>query len=286
LKIEALNRADEALEERIKELERKCAEFDGSKGRLSLDNSLNVHPELNHLFLMYEEDTLIAVLTMFMPSAAEAEIFAYTLPGHRMRGCFSRLLEEARKELEKYGSPRLLYTVDSRSEPGAKVMERLSCKLTFTEYLMSYREEAANLPEPAASQIKLRAAEHNDVEELSRLSMKIFSESFEDARSRILSTLNSADRIQYLALLDTRPIGLGAASFESAEASIYGLGISPEHRGKGYGRELLLSMISDIKRKGDYKITLEVDSRNDIAFELYRKNGFVIERAINYYREA
>lgn len=45
-------------------------------------------------------------------------------------------------------------------------------------------------------------------------------------------------------------------------------------------------IISDIKRKGDYKITLEVDSRNDIAVKMYRKNGFAIERAINYYREA
>jgi len=285
LKIEAYRRADGAVLDRVRELEGKCRDFDKTKGSISLDSSLNVYPDMNCLFLLYEGETLLSVLTIFMPTAEFAEISACTSPEHRRRGCFGLLLKEARKELEKYGSPRLIFVVDSDSRSGAEAMDALNCKPDFTEYLMSYQESDVPL-NPDAAQIRLLRAERGDIESLARLGMKIFSESYEDAKSQISNTLASENRIQYLAVLGEKPVGLGAVSFDGLEASIYGLGISPEHRGKGYGRELLLLIISDIKRKGDYKITLEVDSRNDIAVKMYRKNGFAIERAINYYREA
>lgn len=285
MKIEALSKADGAVLDQIKELEIKCREFDRIQGCLSLDNSLNVHPEMNYLFLLYESETLISVLTIFMIASEEAEIYACTLPEYRQRGCFSRLLEEARRELGQYGSPRLLFVMNSESEPGKKAMNRLGCKHEFTEYNMCYRPEQPELT-PSERQIKLKRAEQNDVETIVKLCVDIFSDPYDDAKSLITNTLNSSDRIQYLALLGERPVGMGSVSVENSEACIHGLGISPEYQGKGYGRELLLSIISEIKKKGDYKITLEVNSGNDRAFRLYRNNGFVIEQAINYYREA
>lgn len=116
--------------------------------------------------------------------------------------------------------------------------------------------------------------------------MLVYDESYEDAESIIKSSLTSSNRKAYAAVLGDRLIGKGFAGFEDGEVSINGLGILPEFQGKGYGKELLLMIMRDLLENGHKNITLEVSSKNNRAFELYRKSGFKVEIAIDYYRKA
>lgn len=69
------------------------------------------------------------------------------------------------------------------------------------------------------------------------------------------------------------------------EISIFGFGIDEKFRGKGYGKQILNLIINKLISEGKRNITLEVDSNNEIAFNLYKKTGFETDVAFQYYRK-
>jgi RimJ/RimL family protein N-acetyltransferase len=60
-------------------------------------------------------------------------------------------------------------------------------------------------------------------------------------------------------------------------AGVLGLGLLPEHRGKGLGRELMGRVLRAAKQKGLSRIELTVRESNDVAIRLYEGLGFVRE---------
>jgi ribosomal-protein-alanine N-acetyltransferase len=58
------------------------------------------------------------------------------------------------------------------------------------------------------------------------------------------------------------------------EAHVTTIGVSPEHRGKGLGELLLVTLFEEADRRNAEWVTLEVRVSNDSAQALYRKYGF------------
>jgi mycothiol synthase len=52
------------------------------------------------------------------------------------------------------------------------------------------------------------------------------------------------------------------------------VGVLPEWRGRGLGRELLRWGVADLRRRGAGRIQLAVEAENDLALGLYRRTGF------------
>jgi ribosomal protein S18 acetylase RimI-like enzyme len=282
--IKAYSKINEDIVKQIKEVENLCKVFDGTKGSISLDTSLNIHSDMKALFLLYENTVLVSILSIFMPTAEEAEISAYTLPAFRRKGYFKELLKEAEAELQRYGQPDLIFVNESNSKSGAEAAKKLGGRLEFTEYFLRYQHPIDRTKEQTDRQIKLQEATEKDLETIIGLSQRIFDDSYEDAESMVKNTLNAENRIQYIAVLWDEPIGMGSVSQDNDTVSIHGLGIVPEYQGKGYGKELLTVIIQELQMKGISDITLEVNSSNDRAFQLYTKYGFTIDTSYDYYR--
>ncbi|MGE5170032.1 MAG: N-acetyltransferase family protein [Rudaea sp.] len=62
-----------------------------------------------------------------------------------------------------------------------------------------------------------------------------------------------------------------------AHAGHLGMGLLPEYRGRGIGERLLRASIEAARAAGFERIELTVYARNERAFALYRKVGFVHE---------
>lgn len=56
-----------------------------------------------------------------------------------------------------------------------------------------------------------------------------------------------------------------------------GMGVLPEHRGKGLGTRLISAALADATNKGISRVELEVFATNINAIALYRKMGFIEE---------
>jgi ribosomal-protein-alanine N-acetyltransferase len=70
------------------------------------------------------------------------------------------------------------------------------------------------------------------------------------------------------------------------EAHIATIAVHPEYRGRGFGRQILLTALQKCAAEGALSATLEVRERNAIAIDMYRKLGFeVVGRRKRYYQD-
>lgn len=279
------NLEDKALNDVLK-LEEICNKYDNLLGSMFLDSSLNFDQRIKTVFLLYEHRQLISMLSMFIPTQLEAEITGYTLPRKRGKGHFKALLAKAVEELRKYHIPQILFVCETQSIAGKQVMEVLKTEYEHTEYFMRLDLSGfvSNHLPASGDRLMLVRTKSDDIEKVIETSIKAFDESYEEANSRIENCLESETREQYLAILNGERIGLVSTNQEDGVGSIFGFGIVPEHRGKGYGEELLHLIVNRLRQGGKTEIILDVNSENENALELYKKFGFEIESAYDYYR--
>ncbi|WP_407312895.1 GNAT family N-acetyltransferase [Desulfosporosinus sp. SB140] len=278
-----VNLTEEIIRE-VLELEKSCNEYDQLKGSVFLDTSLNFNQSIHSVFLLYEDRSLISMLSMFIPSHVEVEISAMTRPEHRQNGYFKALLSQALEELRTHNIPEILFVCEQPSISGKNALAAIQAEFEHAEYYMSLtRVDRAQSQSAGMSLLK---PDVRNLETIVELSIKIFEDNYEDSKSLIENCLNSKTREQFIAILDDKAIGLVSVNhLDVEEASIFGLGILPEYRGQGYGKELMSLILKNLWSQGKRHITLEVDSKNDRALRLYRDMGFQIEIAYEYHRK-
>ncbi len=80
----------------------------------------------------------------------------------------------------------------------------------------------------------------------------------------------------WLALEDGRPVGVLMTTEmpESGDWEVAYMGVVPEARRRGFGREVLLKAVCEARAGDAPAVTLSVDARNRPAWNLYRSLGF------------
>jgi len=285
MQIRSLNSLDPISEKEMKEVYSRCKEHDNLKGNLYLDGTVNFDQEIKYLFLLYEENKLVSFLFMFIPTQEEAEISAYTLPDYREKGYFKRLLSEAAEELKKYEIKDIVFVCENESLSGKESINSLGADYDFTEYYMKFDKTSNVLDKSHEFKTKFYLPNKSDIKRLSYVSAQVFDESCEEEEEFITNCFNSTNRKNYATVLGDQIIGIGSGYFGYEEVAIYGLGILPKFQGKGYGRELILLIVKYLLENGNDNITIEVESNNTPAFNLYKSSGFIIETAFDYYRK-
>ena len=79
----------------------------------------------------------------------------------------------------------------------------------------------------------------------------------------------SSDKDDLVGVLDLNPQGL----------NISNIGISPKHRGKGYGKRLMHYALTTLKERGDEQAKLRVHAENKRAIALYESVGMTRGRS-------
>jgi len=274
--------SENALKEVLK-LEKICKENDHLKGSVFLDTALNFNHDLKSIFLLYENSELISMLSMFVPKQHEAEISAFTLPKCRGNGYFTALLSKAVEELSKFHVPDILFVCESQSNAGKQAIEVLNAKYEYTEYSMRFNKDG--YVHRDGYRLVLITPDLQDLDKIIDISIRTFDDSYEDSKSWVVKCFESQTREQFLAVLNEEIIGMGSINMDGDVMSICGLGIVPEYRNQGYGKELLHLIVDNLWQKGKTKIAIDVNSANANALGLYLKFGFQIEVAYEYYRK-
>jgi ribosomal protein S18 acetylase RimI-like enzyme len=89
----------------------------------------------------------------------------------------------------------------------------------------------------------------------------------------------------YLARVDDRIVGfLTLVTLPGEVPEIRTIGVLPEARGKGLGRQLILRALSALAKTGHDECVLTVSGQNRHALGLYRKLGFCETDHFNVYR--
>lgn len=83
--------------------------------------------------------------------------------------------------------------------------------------------------------------------------------------------------IYIVALENEKIVGYAGMWHVINEGHITNVAVSPEHRRKGIGESLIKKLIEIAKEKEMIGLTLEVRISNEIAKNLYKKQGFLLD---------
>lgn len=284
--IKQTNKANKDLIKQIKKLQTACRKHDELDGGIFLDSSMNFNSDMNNIYVYYKDNQLVSYISVFAPNNNEAEVSAYTLPKYRKKGCFKVLLSKVVAETNKYGVKDLLFVCEPQSVDGLEVIKKIEVNHEFSEYLLGYNSESEKAKIEVISELELNKCEIEDLEKIIDMNKTIFNEDYETAKSKVVKSFESERIDQYVVSLNNEFIGVVSTNIDDGECSIFGLGILKEYRGVGNGKAMIKKLLKKLNDNEIEDIIIEVDSKNEIAYNLYISCGFEEEMTFDYYRKS
>lgn len=282
MKIEITNVLTEKQKDNINNLQKTCNDFENLKGKVFLSNEINFNKDIPCFFLGYEEEKLVAFLTIFVPTREEGELSTFTHPAYRKKGNFKRLLKEAVEALRKNGVPKILFVAEPESYTSKEVLKKIGeTKLIRSEYTMSYLKEKFQKNKNRKG-LKFKLVSEDNKKIYSQITEEIFKMSEGTSNNFVENAIKSTDRDAYIGYLNSEKIGVFNMNYTEDGVFLYGLGIRECFQRKGYGEEFLNFALEKAFEKGE-KAVLDVDSDNMPAYNLYKKLGFKIDFQADYY---
>lgn len=242
-------------------------------------------------FLYFLDGALIGYLGIcgFGGEAGPLELTGMVHPRQRRKGIFRTLSGCAIAECRRRNTSLVLGLCDRKSEAGQALITLLKAPLHHSEYEMTLRKDIVK-PEQARLQgVTLQKAKNTDVGEIDRQNRIYFGDEFGgsgEQNERVLIPEDEEKRgfTTYLAVRDGKTIGKVNLQLHKGHGGIYGLGVLPEERGRGYGRAILLLAVETLKAAEAKNIFLQVLTDNAKALNLYKSCGFETRSAMDYYR--
>jgi len=277
----------------VKNLEAICYEIQRTDLKLELDfkKSQKKNAIKNKImveFLYYENKILVGYLGLCNFGGNTVEISGMVHPIFRRKGIFNKLYLIAKEEWQKISPPEVLVLCDHTSKSGLAFINSIGAEYLSSEYKMCLNRDV--LEDKHAHVIKLRLAISEDASEIERQTSVYFGQpqklaDDKEAETDIEKPLIPVDDnfISYMAELNGEIIGKIHISTTDNEGFIYGFGVLPDFRGRGYGREILGSTLDILREKDVLNIFLEVATENKSALSLYESCGFEEISVMDYY---
>ncbi len=306
--IKLMEKLDQKTYDLIDELQKECLSFDGVALKLELDYKLAAaieaegKEERNVIdeFLYFNGEELVGYIGIcgFGGVGEQLEITGMVRPGHRRQGIFTLLYQEVLKECRRRKVSNFLLLCDKASLPGQSFLRKISAAFKNSEFEMYLKKEYA-FNEDLLCGITFQKATNEDAIEVEKQNRIYFSDhtSFLEAEGTEAAT--NCENMQeelllpeeeekrglliYLAKKEDKIIGKVHLQVNTLVGGIYGVGVYPEYRGKGYGRAVLLFAVQEFKRRNVEQVMLQVSAVNPTALGLYQSCGFCITSTMDYY---
>ncbi len=275
LQFKELKRLLPIHKEKLLTLEKICRAKDGSISSVCNSTEFNCRRDIPVFFLVFSKMELIGYFSVFLPEDSTAELNVLIHPDYRRQGIFTELLQRAKAALSAIGTEEFVFVCEPSSTDATAAMLTMKAEKTSSEYQMLL-ESSSNA---SSSLGQLLKATPDDLPLLGRMNALFFETSEEMGVLFAEESYYTPDITVYKYVITdgnkrTVPIGTVCFCEEAHSGNIFGLGILPEYRGRGYGKDLLQALLARIP--ADKKIYLQVSSRNAAAFQLYQKAGFQI----------
>jgi ribosomal protein S18 acetylase RimI-like enzyme len=272
--------------ENIKVLENVCREYDKTSLKLELDyklsNSKQTGIDLVNIneFMYFNNDELIGYLGICDFGGDEIEVNGMVHPEYRRIGVFKRLFSLAHDEWQKRKSISMLLLSDHESTSGLEFIKCVCDGYAHSEYDMILNVE--NYKKIKSDTLKLRKVTKDDTSEISRQNKVYFNMEFSE-EDNIETEGGNYKNITYMAENEHGSVGKVRIEINNKQGGIYGLGVLPEYRGIGYGREILSMAIEELLKNNAEEIFLQVLTNNKNALNLYKSCGFSERYTMDYY---
>ena len=130
--------------------------------------------------------------------------------------------------------------------------------------------------------IKYTHMDEMHVQQVAQLEKASFSDPWSE--NSIRSELNNPLSLWVVALDGETVVGYVGSQSVLGESDMMNIAVSDQYRGQNIATTLVNVLIDQLRKQGNYQLTLEVRISNEPARKLYEKLGFLeVGRRPNYY---
>lgn len=234
-------------------------------------------------FLYYLDDKLVGFVSMYeFERPTKLELIGMVHPSFRRQKICSNLLDAAFDEIKKRNNNELLFIVNAASTSGNAFAKSFGLQISFSEYSMQFKRDSTSLIEMKDT-LQLVPASTENLTTISKIASAAFGDSLQDNITWLHKTISSTNRSIYMALFNREAVGTITVSHEEEVTSISGFAVDPSYQGRGIGTNMLQTTVQRLLEKGKRNITLEVETKNENALQLYKHCGFEITASYHYY---
>jgi len=288
--------------EMIHMLEIRCAQNDQITLKLELDYKLSdaqnrtADTEITDMneFMYFNGEELIGYMGIcsFGGISQPLEITGMVHPLYRRQGVFTKLMEQVLAECKSRNAKKILALCDNNSISGQAFLKKAGAVYKFSEFEMYLNHKSyETLENQPPFGITFRKAVNADALEINRQNVIYFgsdpeeeNKDFDDSGILLPEEEEKRGMTIYIAEKEDRVIGkINLEVSDSGTGGIYGLGVLPEFRGKGYGRAILIYGVEKLKDANSTEVMLQVAAENERALNLYQSCGFQKTSVMDYY---
>lgn len=290
---ESLDHEDYEL---INRLQEQCVLEDGMTLKLELDYKLGAALELTRVismkqvneFMYFVGPQLVGYMgiSQFGGLGSPMEVTGMVHPEFRRQGIFTRLYELVTAERRRRSAGSMLMLCDRTSLSGQSFIEKIGAAYRHSEYEMVLREERREQQIERGGGLTFRKADNADAGEIARQNAIYFGDSGDSGDTPVPEEEEKRGMTIYLAEKEGLIIGKFHLQISSGTGGIFGVGVLPEHQGKGFGRALLLQAVEKLQETKMKKIFLQVAAENARALQLYKSCGFQETSIMDYFEAA
>jgi mycothiol synthase len=274
----------------VNALQTICCGHDKTSLKLELDYKMSAgsHTALPmkqiNEFMYHNGQEITGYIGIGSFGGSTPEVNGMVHPDHRHKGIFRQLfglvLDEARKREVK----ALLLLCDRKSDPGQAFIKTTGASYAHTEYEMVLTGPSDTLTSGQSSKtLTLRKATNEDAHEIARQNAVYFAS--DDVQAHLIMPEEEEKRGMTIWIAEdgNQIIGKVHVQLHSGLGGIYGLGVMPEFRSRGFGRLILKMAVQQLQEMNADAITLQVEARNANALNLYQSCGFEETSTMDYY---
>ncbi len=220
-------------------------------------------------------------------------------PEHRRKGLATRLFHYAMRRTAELGAKVAHVNVPQDNVAAQSLLSKLGFRSVRRFLELRLEISQAHLPDVEQSALPSCHLQHGEEDKLTEIQNRSFADTWgynPNTREGIIYRLNlshcppedvilTPDGDKPIAYCWTR-IKEETTDRGTNKGHIYMLGVAPEYRGKGIGKQMLLAGLSYLKSKDIEVIELTVDSENIAACALYHSVGFWVWSTSLWYEKA
>jgi mycothiol synthase len=257
------------------------------------------HPE-NDLFIAVHGASIVGYVSVFLETGIRRALLEGTVhPLHRKKGIATELFHRAIRHAKEAGSRVAQICLPETHPAGKHMASRLG--LMYIRCFLELRLDLNNirLPDVKPSGYIIRSLGRGEEGKLTEIQNRAFADSWgfnpnnqEEIAYRINLSGCSPKNI-IMAYLRNKSIGYCWTRLIIEEnpaagrmkGEIHMLGVDPDFRKQGIGRNVLLAGLSLLKSKGVTIVELTADGEDPMALALYQPLGFEIYSRSEWYEK-
>jgi ribosomal protein S18 acetylase RimI-like enzyme len=229
----------------------------------------------------YHNDVLVGLANL--TPGTDIEVQGMVHPAYRRQGIGRVLLAAAQRECGRRGATGLVLVCEGVAPSGQAFARAVGAVYRDAEHRMALDRAAYARRKAPLMTLTIERAGMQDLETLLALRLTSHEGAEDLVRAWVMRWLRQANQRFYIGRLQGEPVGMLRLSMGAPAVFVQSLTVRPEHRGRGYGRQILVQALDLLIAEDRAPIMIEVATDNQIALSLYDSCGFQKVATYHYY---